>query len=151
MTLDPGTLLAREAQLLDDADFDAWLALYTQDALYHVPARPDAGSEDVSIVHADLDQLGLFIARIRSARAHAPDQAARTVHCVGSVLAEPAGEAVRVRSALTVDEFRAGDRFRWAARVEHDLVRAGETLAIARKTVRLVDAGAPTGMITFLF
>ncbi len=49
------TFLLHEARLLDEAKFDAWLALFTADAQYWVPSEPDQKSpyDTVSLIYDD--------------------------------------------------------------------------------------------------
>jgi 3-phenylpropionate/cinnamic acid dioxygenase small subunit len=146
--------LYHEARLLDTQQYEAWLALFTDDATYWVPlehGQKDA-LETSSIIHDDRTLLELRVKQARHPRAHARLPLARTVHQVANVmiLAEDKGE-VRVASTLQVIEWRNERQRSWGALVEHRLRRAGESYRIAHKRVDLVNSEGELEGIAILF
>ena len=103
--------LYREARLLDDRRFDAWLDLFTDDVRYWMPVRttryprrskaiavldPDRHEEDELSKPSDLaifdeskETLGRRIARLDTGMAWAEDPPSRTRHTVSNVEVEP--------------------------------------------------------------
>ena len=69
--------LYHEARLLDAGQFEAWFALFTEDAVYWVPAGRDDidPTRHVSIIYDDHARLQKRIARLYSGHAYAQDPA----------------------------------------------------------------------------
>ena len=89
--------LYREAELLDTWQLDKWLALFSDDALYHVPSiglKPDA-SPDTSLFYIadDRFRLGERVARLAKKTAHAEHPRSRTRHIVSNVLIDTQDDA----------------------------------------------------------
>jgi 3-phenylpropionate/cinnamic acid dioxygenase small subunit len=152
---DAQAVLYRECDLLDADDFDAWLALYTDDAIYHIPgddpaADPRAAS---SICYDDRARMGERVLRLKSGTAYAQVPPSRTVRFYANVQlagTDPdTGETI-VRSRLIIEEARLSKRRTVAARCEHRLRTEGDALKIARKTLLLVDAPFPYNNLTFI-
>lgn len=148
-------VLYREARLLDEGAYEAWLDLYTDDAVYWVPR--ERGQDDpvntVSIIYEDKEVLAMRVGRLMHPRAHALAPAPRTTHMVGNI--EVAGRdpqgSLRVHSALVVVEHREGARRVFSGRCEHRLRREGDRLRIASKRVDLADCDSPLGPISVPF
>lgn len=142
-------LVAREALVLDEKDWDSWLDLYTEDAVFWVPAwrseteltsDPD---RELSLMYLDGRRfLAERVQRVRSGRSIASTPAPRTVHLVTGSIVDALGEdSVRVRSAwLTqVVDHRSGDVTHYAGRYEHTLVDSERGYRISRKTIAIVN------------
>ena len=146
--------LYHEARLLDTQQFEAWLELFTDDAVYWVPLEREQKDavETSSLIHDDRTLLGLRVQQARHPRAHARLPLARTVHQVSNVmlLSEQAGE-LKVASTLQLVEWRQEKQRVWGALVEHQLRRAGDAFRIARKRVDLVNSEAELDGIAILF
>ena len=59
--------LFHEARLLDQRRFEDWMALYTDDATYWVPAKPDQQSpiDTISIYYDDRRMMETRVKRLR--------------------------------------------------------------------------------------
>ena len=146
--------LYHEARLLDTQQLEAWLDLFTDDAVYWVPLERDQkdAADTSSIIHDDRTLLGLRVQQARHPRAHARLPLARTVHQVANVLIlEETNAAVRVASTLQLIEWRQEKQRVWGALVEHQLRRANGGFRIARKRVDLVNSEAELDGIAILF
>ena len=146
--------LYHEARLLDTQQLEAWLDLFTDDAVYWVPLEREQNdaAEMSSIIHDDRTLLGLRVQQARHPRAHARLPLARTVHQVANVLIlEETNAAVRVASTLQLIEWRQEKQRVWGALVEHQLRRANGGFRIARKRVDLVNSEAELDGIAILF
>lgn len=137
-------LLLREAELLDNADYDPWLALFTGDGVYWVPARP--GQEDrrgeVSLFHDDHAAMRMRIERLRHPRAHGLDMPVRTSHALSQPVLIGRGSRdneYRVRTRFTMAEYQADRRRHFAGCYIHTLREEGGAFRIALKRVDLVD------------
>lgn len=152
---DAAELLYEEASLLDAGRFDDWLELFTEDAVYWVPADRAAAdaTRTVSIVYDDRARLEERVWRLTSGYAHAQAPASLTTHVVTNVrLLEPPspGEAL-VESAFVVHELRRETRSAHAGRSRHTLRRLDDgRLRIASKRVDLLEAAAGLGNLSII-
>ena len=147
--------LFQEAWLLDHCDFEAWLDLYTDDAVYWVPLQ--AGQADPLTTHSLMyDDKRLMRLRVRQQthpRAHARLPLSRTVHQVGNVLVKDtdgAGE-LTVSSTLILFEYRKERQRSFAANVVHRLRLQGDTWKICHKRVDLINSESELDGIAFFF
>ena len=132
--------------------FEAWLDLFTDDAIYWVP-QGDAEDpvHEVSIIYDDRRRMHERVLRLASGFAYSQDPPSTTCHLVGNVLARPGDDGeLLVTSKLLISEVRRGVQSIYAGRVEHRLVGDGDDLRIRRKTVRLANSDVPLGNVTFL-
>lgn len=146
--------LYHEARLLDTQQLEAWLDLFTDDAVYWVPLEREQkdAAETSSIIHDDRTLLGLRVQQARHPRAHARLPLARTVHQVSNIVVlEESEDMLRVASTLGLIEWRQEKQRVWGALVEHQLRRANGGFRIARKRVDLVNSEAELDGIAILF
>lgn len=134
--------LFREARLLDGGRFEDWLALFAPDGVYWVPATQ--GQTDPlnvpSIVYENRSLLAMRVKRLAHPHAHMLSPPPRTVHLVGNVEVEPAGDGeCRVGSVLVMTEHRDEQRRVFSGRCTHVLRRINRDWRIALKRVDLVD------------
>ena len=147
LTAEAADLLYREACHLDRREWEAWLALYAEDAVFWAPAL--AGEEgfsedpdnDVSLIYLDRAGLEARIFRIEGGDSFASAPLPHTAHLVSNVRAVRAGDAeIEVSAAWLVNSFRRTDPpILRAGRYAYALRRDGEGLTIARKTVFVLD------------
>jgi benzoate/toluate 1,2-dioxygenase beta subunit len=149
----PEQFLFHEAHLLDTQQYEAWLALFTEDATYWVPLERDQKDplQTSSIIHDDRTLLELRVKQARHPRAHARQPLARTVHQVGNIMAEEGAGEVKVTSTLQLVEFRNEKQRLYGALVEHRLRRVKGGFRIAHKRVDLVNSEGELDGITVLF
>jgi 3-phenylpropionate/cinnamic acid dioxygenase small subunit len=152
-------LVAREGHLLDRRDWDAWLALYTQDAVFWVPAwrnesetveDPDT---EVSLIYHD-SRLGLEerVHRLRTGKSVTTMPLPRTAHFSSGFLvagATPAGSAsdrIDLHSSwqVVIYQPRSAVQYTLAGRCEHRLVKSGDAWKIAEKKIILINDRVPT-------
>src|SRR5271170_7268675 len=79
--------LVHEARMLDEARYDEWLALFTEDAWYWVPSEPHQQNprDTVSLIYDDRRLLETRVRRLMSANAHAQEPPSRTSRIVANV------------------------------------------------------------------
>src|ERR1700751_885914 len=109
-------LLEREARLLDELRFDEWLALYTPECIYWVPASLEAGDprREVAISFDDRRRMEDRIFRLRTGYAWSQAPRSRTVRMISNVEVFATASAAKrmVRSNFLISEFRPdGVRF----------------------------------------
>jgi benzoate/toluate 1,2-dioxygenase beta subunit len=134
--------LYREARLLDERAFEAWLALYAADCEYWIPARWGQVSavDEVSIARDDHMTLQTRIGRLLHPRAHAQLPPSRTVHIVTNIrIVAEEGALLTVQSAFQFHEFRAPDLTQIVGLQEHVLRRHGDDFLILRKRMDLLQ------------
>jgi 3-phenylpropionate/cinnamic acid dioxygenase small subunit len=136
-------LLEREARLLDQLNYEDWLALYTAQCIYWVPSTPHAGDprREIAVMFDDRRRLEDRIFRLRTGFAWSQAPASRTVRLITNVEAfATTREDVRMlRSNFLISEFW-GDETRilsgWAG---HRVVRDGGAWKIQAKQVNLLE------------
>jgi 3-phenylpropionate/cinnamic acid dioxygenase small subunit len=145
--------LYREAMLLDRRQFDEWLGLFTEDALYWVPNAQDDGdpNEDGIIVYED--RLGLKARTMRLQHPLNPTQTPppRTQHSITNVIAEPLSpDEVRVCSNQVVYVSVGQGQAVYPGACEHLLRRHNGTWRIARKKVNLIGSDGALAQLPVL-
>lgn len=147
-------LLYHEALLLDSGDYDAWLALYTPDCVFWMPAwrseaeqTEDPDRELSLIYYHGRGNLEDRVRRIRSGMSVASKVRLRVVHAITNVMVTAAeAERIAVSSCFTVHlvDVRAERTHVFFGRYEHTLLRTDEGLRIDRKLIRLLNDVVPT-------
>ena len=156
--------LYREAILLDEARWQEWLALYTEDCFYWVPSV--VGQKDpietVSLYAEDRMRMEMRVIRVTHPRAFSQDFPTRLSHIVGNVMRDPEDGAgadggmnpradLVVRSTAQILEFRREDQRIFGGTVRHWLRRDGGDWKIAMKRIDLLNCDAPMeGLQLFL-
>ena len=147
LTAEAADLLYREARHLDRREWEAWLALYADDAVFWAPAL--AGEEgfsedpdnDVSLIYLDRAGLEARIFRIEGRDSFASAPLPHTAHVVGNVhVTGIDGADIAVSATWLVNSFRRVEPpILRAGRYAYVLRRAAAGLVIARKTVYVLD------------
>jgi 3-phenylpropionate/cinnamic acid dioxygenase small subunit len=145
--------LVHEAQLLDDARFDEWLALFTADAWYWVPSEPGQANphDTVSLIYDDRRLLETRVRRLASPRMYSQEPRSRTSRMIGNVTIEESdadAKAVTVRSKFLMLEFRRDQQRLFGGTAFHRLVQYDGSFRIAWKRVDLINCDAPLDGIT---
>lgn len=133
--------LYREAALLDDWKLAEWLALWTADASYLVPATDAPASEPRTALFLIADDLALLRARVdqlATGAAWAEVPRPRTRRMIANVrILERGPNAVVATSNFVVHRFRGERSDSFVGAYEHRLVVDGALLRIQRKQVTL--------------
>ncbi|RZS86394.1 aromatic-ring-hydroxylating dioxygenase subunit beta [Pigmentiphaga kullae] len=132
-----------EADLLDSRRFDDWLDLYSDDAVYWVPAAQDQADwiSHVSLYYDEKHTMKTRVARLKHPMIHCQDPPSTTVRVLSNFGLEAAdGDRFRVRSKFIMLEDRPGaDRRVYGGRYLHTLRLDGAHLKIVQKCVRLTN------------
>lgn len=150
-------LLYREGLYLDRQDWDSWLALYADDAVFWIPAwldehRPTSDPDrEVSLIyHPSRVGLEERVMRIRTRKSVTALPLPRTVHMVTNILPMTVrDESIEVTSSWTVHEFdpRVSRAHTHVGRYEHTIRREPDgAWRIARKKVLLTNDMIPTAL-----
>ncbi len=147
-------ILYREALHLDRREWDAWLAMYAEDAVFWVPSwveehepASDPDTQVSLIYHESRFGLDERIMRIRTRKSVTAMPLPRTQHLIGSVMARAEGaDAIATDAAFSVEVYdpRTTRAHRNVGRYEHLLRRQGDGWVIARKRIILVNDLVPT-------
>jgi benzoate/toluate 1,2-dioxygenase subunit beta len=150
--------LYREARFADESDYDAWEALWTDDALYWVPAGgadidPD---RQMSIIYDNRSRISTRLKQLRTGRryAQAPQSHLRRVisniEFLGGRANSTGGVDLEVGANFLVLESRARGNELWGGRTTYRLRRDGTDLRLAYKKVVLVDNDKAIPTMSFL-
>jgi benzoate/toluate 1,2-dioxygenase beta subunit len=136
--------IIHEARLLDARRFRDWMALFTDDGTYWVPAVPDQQSpfDQASLFYDDRELMKTRVERLEHPRIHVQTPPSRTAHIVGNVTIEETdgtkGECV-VGSTLIMVEHRDDAQRIFAGRQRHRLRREADGWRIVQKRVDLIN------------
>jgi benzoate/toluate 1,2-dioxygenase subunit beta len=143
----------REARHQDEHDYEAWEALWTDDATYWVPAGGDDTDPRarMSIIYDNRARIATRVRQLRSGKRHAQTPPSRLRRVVSNVelLGEQDGDA-RIGANFLLVESRARGTQLWAGRSEYRLRRTSDGLRMAAKKVLLVDNDRPLYTMAFL-
>lgn len=146
--------LFHEARLLDEREFEAWMALFSEDGIYWIPATPGQADPlgEVSIAYEDRQLIDVRVRRLRHPENYADQPQARTRRVIGNVMLDDGanGSAV-VRSNFTLVEFQNDEQRLFAGEYIHTLREDGDGFRIAQKRVNLLNCDAPMGGIVIPF
>lgn len=144
----------REARLLDARAWDDWLALYTPDCVYWVPAwdgeheLTDNPDGEISLIYyASRAGLEDRVWRIRSGKSIASTPLPRTVHLISGIEllhAEPGRLELCASWTTHVYRVKRKEHETLFGRCEHTLRLDGGKWRIARKKIVLVNDTVPT-------
>ena len=144
----------KEARLADENRYDEWAALWTDDALYWVPAnRNDYDPrQHVSIVYDNRSRIQDRIDRLKSGGAWAQEPRSRLRRLISNIEIEtPAsGGDITVHSNFVLGELRRGLQTVYFAGQVHTLRPTSEGLKMAGKKVMLINNNEPIHNMTFL-
>ncbi|MEY3906343.1 MAG: hypothetical protein RIR59_1166 [Pseudomonadota bacterium] len=147
-------LLYREALYLDTQRFDDWLALFTEDVEFWMPAWRDEVSttgdpeQELSLIYyKGRRNLEDRVMRLTSGLSVASTPLPRVVHLVTNVLVvEAQGDHAVISAAFNTHRFDArmsrADQF--FGRYDYRVVRHGDAWKIARKKITLLNDMIPT-------
>ena len=131
-----------EADLLDSADYDAWLALWTADARYVVPIDPASTDFEntLNVAYDDAAMRQKRVDRIRNGQSVSATPVARTVRLMTRFrILRAEGNGCEMRCAQILTEYRRGRERIYTADITYRLVRGASGLLIEQKVVRLIN------------
>jgi len=151
---DAAAFLYKEALLLDTLDFDPWLALYTPDCMFWMPAWRDDGTQtenpdrELSLIfYRGRRNLEDRVQRIRSGFSVASAVMPRVAHMIGNVIATPQEDgSTRIDASFitNVHDVRTNKSHAYFGRYEHLLVHTDDGWKIHHKIIRLNNDTVPT-------
>lgn len=145
-----------EADLLDAGDLKAWMALYTEDGRYWMPAAPDQPDPDshISLFYDDRLMMSIRALNFGHPLSAAMEHPVRSSHVIGNVrLAhwDPSTGTAKVTSNFHVVLLQRKEQTVFAGRYTHDLVQDGQDWKIRQKKVDLINCDQPLkSIMTYL-
>jgi 3-phenylpropionate/cinnamic acid dioxygenase small subunit len=149
--------LHREARLADEARYAEWLALWTDDGVYWVPATTDPGADPERHLSHIYDNRGRIETRIKllqTGHRYSQEPASLMRRLISNIEVTAADEGELVAESnfalaeLAVQAKR--ELHWWVGRATHRLRRVGGELRLCRKKVVLVNAAEPLPNLSFL-
>lgn len=150
--------LYREARLADEGDYDAWEALWTDDALYWVPIGGEGGNpqQEMSVIYDNRNRISTRLKQLRTGKryAQAPPSNLRrllsNIEFLGSRGNPDGGVDLELAANFLALESRSRGTHLWGGRTTYRLRRRGDDLLLAYKKVVLVDNDQPLPTLGFL-
>ena len=149
--------LNEEARLADEARYAEWLALWTDDAVYWVPATTDPGADPdthLSHIYDNRARIETRVKMLQSGYRYSQEPPSLMRRLVSNVEVEKAenGELV-AQSNFILAELSVQAKHEmhwWVGRTTHRLRVARGALKMCAKKVVLVNAAEPLPNLTFL-
>lgn len=150
--------LYREARYADESDYDAWESLWTDDALYWVPAggADIDPAREMSVIYDNRNRITTRLKQVRTGKRYAqapPSNLRRLISNIEFLGGRQNPDGVvdlEVGANFLLLESRArGDQL-WGGRTTYRLRRVDDTLRLAYKKVVLVDNDKPLPTLGFL-
>src|SRR5947209_11835154 len=126
----------REARLQDELEYDAWEALWTDDAVYWVPANGDDidPTSQVSIIFDNRSRIATRIKQLHTGKRHSQSPPSRLRRLVSNIeLLGTEGDDILAGANFLVYESRERGITQWAGRSVYRLRRVDDELRMARK------------------
>jgi 3-phenylpropionate/cinnamic acid dioxygenase small subunit len=146
--------LYKEARLADENRYDEWTALWTDDAIYWVPANLDDYDprEHISIIYDDRGRLQDRVDRLKSGAAWAQEPRSRVRRVISNIEIEPpdARGEITASSNFVLGDLRRGLQTVYFARQIHRLRPTPEGLRLAYKKVMLLNNNDPIHNLSFI-
>ncbi|MEC9345455.1 MAG: aromatic-ring-hydroxylating dioxygenase subunit beta [Pseudomonadota bacterium] len=142
-----------EARLQDEHRYADWEALWTDDALYWVPANGDDIDPELqmSILYDNRSRIGVRVRQLLSGKRYTQDPKSRIRHFVTNIeLLDRVDGDIEAGCNVMVYESNLRGEVIWAARTTYRLRDTDEGLRMVRKTVALVNNDKPLYTLSFL-
>jgi benzoate/toluate 1,2-dioxygenase subunit beta len=143
----------REARLADELRYDDWEALWTDDAIYWVPANGDDidPTKQMSIIFDNRSRIATRIKQLHTGKRHSQTPPSRLRHIVSNVelLGEQDDDVLASANFIAYESRERGVTL-WAGRSEYRLRHTEDGLRMAGKKVLLVNNDRPINTMSFL-
>lgn len=145
--------LYHEARLQDEHRFQDWEALWTEDAVYWLPANGENTDpeRDMSILYDNRSRIGLRIRQFLTGKRYSQMPVSRLRRVIGNI--EVLGDELngtRITANMLLYESHRRGQIMWAARNEYLLRQVDGQWRLAFKKVALVNNDAPLTTMAFL-
>ena len=143
-----------EARLADESDYDGWESLWTDDAIYWVPAG-QAGADpqnQVSVIFDNRSRLATRLNQLRTGKRYAQSPASNLRRLISNVevLGRTEDGDTEVGANFLLLESRPRGLQLWGGRSTYRMRRVDGALRLAYKKVVLVNLDDPLPTLGFL-
>lgn len=145
--------LYAEADYMDTHQYDRWMELWDEEALYWVPCNSDEidPGRNVSLIYERREQIEDRLFRLKGRHAHAQKPKSRLMRVISNVrITDRDSETVKVSSNFVLGEMRLDRQTIWMGRSFHTLRQRPQGFKIREKKVVLLNNDSPMGNLTFL-
>jgi benzoate/toluate 1,2-dioxygenase beta subunit len=149
--------LYHEARLADEARYAEWLALWTDDGVYWVPATTDPAADPdkhLSHVYDNRGRLETRVKLLQTGHRYSQEPASRMRRLISNVeVTEADNDELVAESNFILAELAVQAKHEmhlWAGRTTHRLRRVDGGFRMCRKKVVLVNAAEPLPNLSFL-
>ncbi len=142
-----------EARLQDTHAYDEWEALWTDDAIYWIPANgTDTDPEkEMSIIYDNRSRIGVRIGQLKTGRRHTQTPRSELARIISNIeLTGRSDNEFDVRANAFIFEDNLRGETTWAARNEYRLRLVDRQFRMVRKKVSLVNNHKPIFTLSFL-
>lgn len=143
----------REARMCDEHDYDAWEALWTDDARYWVPVDGDHTDPErhVSIIYDNRSRIATRLKQLRTGKrwAASPPSNLRRVVSNVEILGEHDGDTEVGANFLLMEARERGVEL-WGGRVIYRLRVLDGAIRLAYKKITLVNSADVVPTLSFL-
>jgi benzoate/toluate 1,2-dioxygenase subunit beta len=143
-----------EARLADESDYDGWEALWTDDAIYWVPAgTADADPQtQVSVIFDNRNRIATRLNQLRTGKRYAQSPASNLRRLISNVeiLGRDDRGDTEVGANFLLLESRPRGLQLWGGRTTYRLRRTADGLRLSYKKVVLVNLDEPLPTLGFL-
>lgn len=151
--LDAMAFVWLEADRLDQREFDDWLGMWSEDALYIVPVEPGVTDFEAHLNYAydDAVMRAKRVERMTGGDSVSASPLARTVRALSRFrLLSDDGRRIELRCMQHLTEYRRERIKTHVADVEFTLLREGSGFRMQRKVVRLINADQTLSGISYI-
>ncbi len=148
--------LYREARLADEHAYDEWESLWTDDAIYWVPAVHEPGvapdpEKVMSVIYDNRARIATRVKQYHTGKRHSqnPQSSLRRLISNIEVMGEDGGDTL-VGANFLVVEARERGTVTWGGRYDYRLRQVDGEWRMAKKTVWLVDNDRALYTLAFL-
>ncbi len=131
-----------EARLADEHRYEEWEDLWTDDAIYWVPANGENTDPELemSIIYDNRSRIGLRVRQLLSGKRYTQDPRSSLRRIIGNIeLLGRDGDDIRIgANAIVFESSQRGETI-WGSHNEYTLRRSGDGFRLARKKVALVN------------
>ena len=140
--------LYNQAEILDERRWPDWLALFTEDGKYWMPADPEqtTGERLPNIFYEDIYLMEMRIHRVEHPYAHSQMAGHRTSHVVSNVMIQSEDEAsgnIIVTSRFHMVEYRLEDQRYFGGKYTHTLKKIDDGYRIRLQRVDIANVEGP--------
>lgn len=142
-----------EADRLDHREFDDWLGMWTEDALYIVPIEPGVTDFAAHLNNAydNAEMRAKRVERMMGGDSVSASPLAKTVRALSRFrLLSDDGKTIELRCMQTLTEYRRERLKTHVADLEFTFVREGAGLKMKQKVVRLINADNSLSGISYI-